>query len=114
MFATYDAAYASDAAFTIELWVKSAVTDPGEQCVASCVDVASPRRGWIIYSDATANGTFNFRTYNANGATVSDGSAGYVMVVPGGHIVANTWVPPCRHFRRHHRAGIHQRRAFDQ
>jgi hypothetical protein len=91
MFANYDLAYATNTTFTVELWVNSATADPGEACVASCVDAASPRHGWILYADATAAGTFNFRTYGTNGTTVTDGGSGYVMSVPGGHIVANTW-----------------------
>jgi hypothetical protein len=91
LYATYDPTYADDTNFTVELWVNSAVEDPGENCVASTVDTASPRNGWILYADAIANGTFNFRTYGQNGTTPTDTASGYTFAVPGGHIVANTW-----------------------
>jgi hypothetical protein len=91
MLANYDSAYAGDTAFTVELWVNSPVTDPANYCLVSCMDAASPRNGWLIYDDITGPGTFNFRTYEGNGTTVSDGSSGYTFSPPGGHIVANTW-----------------------
>ncbi len=88
MSAAYDAAYASVSNFTVEVWVNSPATDPGTDCIINCVDAGSPRAGWLIYTDITAVGTFNFRTYYQNGTSAAEN---YNIPVPGGHILSNTW-----------------------
>jgi hypothetical protein len=88
MSAAYDPAYALITNFTVEIWVNSPTNDPGEDCIINCVDPASPRAGWLIYTDATAVGTFNFRTYYQNGTSTAEN---YNIPVPGGHILSNTW-----------------------
>ncbi|HSU53817.1 MAG TPA: LamG-like jellyroll fold domain-containing protein, partial [Candidatus Dormibacteraeota bacterium] len=87
----YDSAYASQTNLTIELWLNSALNDPGTECLVNCLDVNSPRAGWLLYCDnpVTAGAAnFNFRTYATNGTTAS---VNYVIPVPGGHILSNTW-----------------------
>ncbi|HEY3861461.1 MAG TPA: LamG-like jellyroll fold domain-containing protein [Verrucomicrobiae bacterium] len=88
MAASYDAAYASVTNFTVEIWVKTPTNDPGEECIVNCLDAGATRNGWLIYTDPSGPGTFNFRTYYGNGGTTS---VNYNMTVPGGHILANTW-----------------------
>ena len=88
MTAPYDPAYANVTTFMIEAWVNSAVTDPAESCPVNCLDTASPRHGWLIFVDPTGAGQINLRTYAGSGTTAS---LNYVMTVPGGHILSNTW-----------------------
>jgi hypothetical protein len=86
----YDAAYALNTVFTVELWVNSAIADPGTECVASCLDAGPPRRGWLIYADGAGAGTFNFRTY-ANLTAGTGTSLSYTIPIPGGHLLSNKW-----------------------
>ncbi len=87
--APYDTAYTGDTNFTVEFWINSANQDPGTDCILNCVDAASPRHGWLFYTDINSPaGTFNFRTYGGNGLATS---LNYDLPVPGGHILANTW-----------------------
>jgi hypothetical protein len=84
----YDAGYAAGAAFTIETWFNSTVTNPPLGCVVSCVDANSPRAGWLIYVDGNRPGTFNFRLYNQNGTATSLNLDG---AIPGGILLPNKW-----------------------
>lgn len=84
----YDTAYAGNTNFTVEFWFNSLNQDPGEDCIINCVDPASPRHGWLFYTDGNEVGSFNFRTYNGNGTATA---INYNIPVPGGHILANTW-----------------------
>jgi hypothetical protein len=88
MAAPYDPAYANVTTFTLEAWVNSAVTDPAEVCPVNCLDTASPSAGWLIFLDPTGAGQINLRIYAGNGTSTS---LNYVMTVPGGHILSNTW-----------------------
>src|ERR1035441_6688827 len=72
MSAAYDPAYASVTNFTVEVWLNSPTTDPGEDCIINCLDAGSPRAGWLIYTDANAVGTFNLRTYYQNGTSTAE------------------------------------------
>ena len=88
MSAPYDPAYADATNFTVEFWFNSANEDPGEDSIINVIDAASPRHGWQIYTDGNEVGSFNFRTYYGNGTALA---INYNIVVPGGHILPNTW-----------------------
>ena len=100
----YDANYATGSSFTIEFWVNSPL-DPGFiyadtyapdwACPVNCLDAGSPSAGWLIYEGLNgASGTFDFQTFNQNGATAS---LDMQMKVPSalldsnGNMLSNTW-----------------------
>ncbi len=83
----YVADLASPAAFTVEAWVKPAVSPPPAAqsslaAVLSCGHLADPRSGWLVYQAA---GGWNFRLYNQNGTATS------LSITGGPTPVAGTW-----------------------
>lgn len=87
----YNAALNPAGAFTVEAWLKPAVTHaPGSGTVTSalaCGNFAEPRSGWLIYQSETG---WNFRTYNQNGLNTAVNITGGPVPEAGNwyHVVA--------------------------
>jgi Concanavalin A-like lectin/glucanases superfamily/Immunoglobulin I-set domain len=71
--------------FSAEVWLNCA-NPATELSPLACVDASSPRSGWLIYMAGQAAGSYNFRMYNKNGATVS-----LNISSAAGGITAGTW-----------------------
>jgi len=80
----YNPALAPSGPFTAEAWLKPGVALEGGalSCALSCVNIASPRRGWLLYQSATG---WNFRTFNENGTDTA------VNITGGGPPVVDQW-----------------------
>jgi autotransporter-associated beta strand protein len=80
----YHPALAPSGPFTAEAWLKPgiALQGTGLSCALSCVNIASPRRGWLLYQSATG---WNFRTFNENGTDTA------VNITGGGPPVVDQW-----------------------
>lgn len=83
----YDAASMGTTSFTIEGWVRPAVSPPpaGQSSLAavlSCGHLASPRTGWLIYQAASG---WNLRGYNGVDANAA------INITGGPTPVAGTW-----------------------